>query len=38
MRDYLTIGSTPPDEDCAQVGSDDYLKRAFSEISRYRSS
>lgn len=27
-RDYLTIGSTPCDESCAQVGSDGYHERA----------
>ena len=26
MRDYLTLGPTPSDESCAQVGSPDYLK------------
>ena len=36
MRDYLTIGSTPPEEDCAQVGSEDYMKRALAEVKRYR--
>jgi len=36
MRDYLTIGSTPPEEECAQVGSDGYRKRAIAEINRYR--
>ena len=30
MRDYLSIGSTPSDESCAQVGSDRY-----SRASRY---
>lgn len=24
MREYLTLGSTPCDEECAQLGSDDY--------------
>ena len=27
MRDYMTIGSTPSGEDCAQVGSDNYYPR-----------
>lgn len=31
MRDYLEIGPTPSDEDCAQVGSDDYRHRALLE-------
>lgn len=28
MRDYLDLSPTPTDEPCAQVGSDDYAKRA----------
>ena len=38
MRDHMSIGSTPPDEDCAQVGSRDYdyRKRAIAEVKRYR--
>jgi hypothetical protein len=28
MRDYLEIGPTPSDEDCAQVGGDDYYRLA----------
>lgn len=35
MRDYINIGSTPPEEDCAQVGSDDYRTRALAECRRY---
>jgi len=31
MRDYITIGSTPADELCAQVGSDDYETRSRKE-------
>jgi len=31
MRDSLSIGSSPANEDCAQVGSDDYNKRARAE-------
>ena len=33
MRDYITIGSTPLEEDCAQVGSDNYMSRARRECS-----
>ena len=38
MRDHMSIGSTPPVEDCAQVGSRDYdyRKRAIAEVKRYR--
>lgn len=28
MRDTMSIGSTPCDEDCAQVGTDNYARRA----------
>jgi len=35
MRDYVTIGSTPPDEPCAQVGSEDYTQRSIVECNRY---
>lgn len=31
MIDYLTIGSSPSDEDCAQVGSPDYTQRSRKE-------
>jgi hypothetical protein len=31
MRDYLNIGSSPASEDCAQVGSDGYHKKAKKE-------
>ena len=27
MRDYINIGSSPSGEDCAQVGTDNYLER-----------
>jgi len=35
MRDYLNIGSTPPAEDCAQVGSDNYYEESKKECKRY---
>jgi hypothetical protein len=35
MRDYLTLGPTPCDEACAQVGSDDYPERSRAECKRY---
>jgi hypothetical protein len=35
MQDHLDIGSTPPDEDCAQVGSDDYHRLARRECHAY---
>jgi hypothetical protein len=34
-RETLEIGSTPYDEDCAQVGSDDYAKRGKAECNRF---
>lgn len=35
MREYLNIGSTPAEEDCAQIGSDDYAPRAKAECKRF---
>jgi hypothetical protein len=35
MRDYLTLGSSPCDEDCAQVGQPDYEARAQEECRRF---
>ncbi len=34
-RDYVDIGSSPSDEDCAQVGSPDYYTRAKAECARF---
>ena len=31
MRDYVNIGSSPADEDCAQVGTDDYTVKSRKE-------
>ena len=31
MRDYMTIGSSPTDEDCAQVGADNYNEQSGRE-------
>jgi hypothetical protein len=31
MRDHLDLGCAPSDEDCAQVGKDDYRPRARRE-------
>lgn len=28
MRDWLEIGASPADEDCAQIGSDDYPEKS----------
>ncbi len=36
MRDYITIGSTPAEEDCAQVGTDDYYCRMRIEQRAFR--
>jgi len=33
--DYLTLGTTPYEEDCAQVGSEDYYSAAKKEASKY---
>lgn len=35
MREYLTLGPTPCDELCAQVGDPDYHDRATLEVRRY---
>ena len=35
MRDFLSIGPVPFDEDCAQVGSPDYHLRARPECKRF---
>lgn len=31
MQDYITIGSTPSGEDCAQVGTWDYMRKSRRE-------
>ena len=33
--DYLHIGSTPCDEDCAQVGEENYRTKATKEVNAY---
>ena len=35
MRDYITLGTTPTDEQCVQVGSDNYHRRVMQECHRY---
>jgi hypothetical protein len=35
MRDLVYVGSSPPEEDCAQVGSDGYDLRARGECHAY---
>ena len=35
MRDYLYLGSTPSEEKCAQVGSDNYYDLAQAECTRF---
>ena len=34
-RDYLCIGSSPPDEDCVGMGSEDYWEKSLAECKRY---
>jgi len=34
--DYVSIGSTPHNEACAQVGTPDYAQRAKAECARFR--
>jgi len=35
MRDYISIGSSPIDESCQQVGSEDYTRKAKIECRHY---
>lgn len=35
MKDYLTLGPNPADEECVQVGNPDYYKLAKAECQRY---
>jgi len=35
MKDYISIGSSPCDEDCVQLGSSDYYKRATKECNQF---
>jgi len=35
MKDFINIGSSPIEEECAQVGSENYLERARQECQRY---
>jgi len=36
MLDYLNLGPTPSNEDCAQVGSPDFKNRADKELDAYK--
>ena len=35
MRDYIYFGPTPCDEDCAQVGQDNFREQAKKEMNAY---
>ena len=35
VMEYMEIGATPYDEDCAQVGSENYRKDAMKEMDAY---
>ena len=35
MRDYITIGSSPSSEDCAQVGTDNYEAQSRQECQAF---
>ena len=35
MRDYLSLGTTPWEEDCAQVGEENYIEKARKECARF---
>ena len=34
-REYITIGSSPIEEDCVQVGTENYMKRSNDECHRF---
>jgi len=35
-RDYISLGSSPSDEDCAQVGSDNYRELSRIELQEFK--
>ncbi len=35
MRDYITLGPTPAEEDCAQTGTEGYEERSREECKRF---
>lgn len=35
MKDYVEIGASPSDEECAQIGEDNYYSKAKEECTRY---
>lgn len=35
MKAYIELGTTPCEEDCAQVGDEDYRERALAESKRF---
>ena len=35
MKDYLNIGSAPIEEDCVQVGTDNYMQDSRKECQRF---
>jgi len=35
MRDYISLGQTPPNEECIQVGAPNYRIRAIQECKKY---
>jgi len=35
MRDYVSLGSAPYGEECAQVGEENYAQRAIKECKRF---
>jgi len=35
MKEYMVAGASPYDEDCAQVGTKDYVEKAHIEIQAY---
>lgn len=37
MTDYVSLGSTPYNEECAQIGDPDYYKKTKEELKKYKS-
>lgn len=35
MKDYITLGPVPADEECTQVGDPDYREKSIEEGTRY---
>ena len=36
MRDYISLGSSPIEETCVQIGEPDYTRRSIQECNRFK--